>query len=94
MAATIAVIVFLLVGLVCLLHTKTWPEGGETLKTALAAASTCSGLKIVIFTLLLNAEKLGPLADDRPALILGGLATVLFGARETYSGFRAAANLP
>jgi len=47
-----------------------------------------SGVKILVLTLTLTTKQLGPLGDDKPTLLLGGIAAVAVAAREAFLNWR------
>jgi len=65
-----------------------WPEVGEIVLLVLAAAGMVSGVKITVLTLFMDAKHLGALADDKPALFLGGIAAFYVAFRETVTHWR------
>jgi hypothetical protein len=67
---------------------KRWPEVGETTLLVFSSAALISGAKILILTLCLTTLQLGPLGDDKPTLLLGGIATLIVAAREAASNWK------
>lgn len=63
-------------------YKRLWPEIGPSIVLFFGAVGTVSGFKLVFFTLTIEATKLGPLADDRAALMVGGLVTLILGTKE------------
>jgi hypothetical protein len=52
------------------------------------SAGSISGLKILVLTLTLKPAQLGPLGDDKPTLLLGGIAAIAVAAREAFLNWR------
>jgi hypothetical protein len=71
--------VTMLIGNAC---KKKWGDIGEFITAMLAAAGAVSGIKIVVLTLTVDTIKLGALAEDRAALVVGGAATAILAMRE------------
>ncbi|HEX7682729.1 MAG TPA: hypothetical protein VF446_04210 [Trinickia sp.] len=77
--------------LVCNAYKKKWGDIGEMIMAMLAAAGAVSGLKIVLLTYVVEASKLGALADDRAALFIGGAATFVLSLKEGAEKWKSAA---
>lgn len=86
-ASIVAFLVFMKAMLVCACKRR-WPEIGPVVVMLLSAAGVVSGIKIAVLTLFLPVAQLGPLADDKPALLIGGLATFVLSLREATSNWR------
>jgi hypothetical protein len=69
-------------------HKQRWPEIGAIALLLLTSAGALSGFKVILLTLLLPLAQLGSLADDKPALILGGVAMVVLSLREAAANWR------
>jgi hypothetical protein len=63
-------------------------EIGDIILLALGTAGFASGIRILVLTLGLEDAQLGSLADDKPTLILGGIAAVLATGKEMWGGTR------
>jgi hypothetical protein len=74
-------------------YKRSWPDIGATVIMLLSTIGVISGFKIAFFTLYLPLHELGPLTDDKPALIIGGLATFVFSLREATANWRKVANI-
>lgn len=74
-------------------YKRRWPEIGAVVMMLLSTAGVASGLKIIFFTVSLAGEQLGSLADDKPALLIGGLATLVLSMRESSVNWRKVAGL-
>jgi hypothetical protein len=61
---------------------RRWPEIGELVTVMLAATGTVSGMKIVILTMMIEPIRLGALAEDKAALVVGGAVTTILSLRE------------
>ena len=61
-------------------------EIGDVIVVSLSSAGFASGAKILVLVLCLDSDQLGPLSDDKPTLILGGIAALLVTAKETWVG--------
>ena len=57
------------------------------------SAGTISGFKILVLTLALKSNQLGPLGDDKPTLLLGGIAAILVAAKEGFQNWRKVAGI-
>lgn len=75
-AAIFAVFVFVTTLPFCV-YKKQWPDIGSLTVMTLGAAGTASGIKITVLTVWLPLVQLGPLGDDKPALVLGDLSLLL-----------------
>ena len=71
-AAIFAVSVFIIPLPFCM-YKKQWPDIGSLTVMTRGAAGTSSGIRITVLTVWLPLVQLGPLGDDKPALVLGGL---------------------
>jgi hypothetical protein len=87
LAAYIAVFVFLS-SIVGCIYKKQWPDTGPMVIMLLSTLGTASGAKIAYLMLALPADKLGALADDKGALMIGGLATLTLSLKETCTYWR------
>lgn len=70
------------------IYKKQWPDLGSFVMMGLSSAGVSSGVKIAVLTLCLPAAQLGPLADDKAALMIGGLATMVLSLREAVGSWR------
>lgn len=57
------------------------------------SGSSISGVKILVLTLTLTPKQLGPLGDDKPTLLLGGIAAVAVATREAFLNWRKVSGL-
>lgn len=87
-AAIFAIVVCFAATPFCIWKAKKWPDIGDTLVLALAAAGVISGGKITYLTVMMSSQELGLLADDKPALVVGGLATLSLSLREMVTKWR------
>lgn len=81
MAAVVTAFVFIAAMAVCA-HRRKWPETGPLASMLLGVTGTVAGIKITILTITLPSVQLGALADDKGALILGGIVTFVVSLRE------------
>lgn len=79
-AAILAVIAFVSTLPSCF-RRKSWPEVGATIVMLLGVGGTFAGIKICILTICLPVLQLGSLANDKPALLMGGIVTFLVSLR-------------
>lgn len=75
-AAILLVIVFISVLPVCARRHR-WPRLGHLVLMLLSTAGAASGFKVSLLTLCLPGAQLGSLADDKPALMVSGLAMLM-----------------
>lgn len=92
LTAYLAVFVFLTTVPFCLYH-KTWPDTGQVVIMLLSSVGAASGVKIIYLTTSLPIDKLGALADDKGALVVGGLATLALSMKEAISNWRKVAGV-
>lgn len=69
---------------------RQWPRLQEVVPAMVGAAGICSGIKVAASSLLLSDASLGLLANDRLALVVGGAALTLLGARAVWDRSRSA----
>lgn len=91
-AASVSLAIFITTIPVCIVQKK-WPEIGASACLVLGSAGTLAGLKIMVLTVGLPIAQLGPLGDDRPTLLIGGVSAFLFCMRETVSCWRKSCQL-
>jgi hypothetical protein len=75
-AAVLLVLVFISVLPICA-RRRRWPKLGHLVVMLLSTAGAASGFKVSLLTMCLPAAQLGSLADDKPALMIGGIATLM-----------------
>jgi hypothetical protein len=86
-ATYFAVAIFLSTIPFCL-YKKRWLDVGPVVMLLLTSAGVASGFKITMLTMFLPLNQLGALGDDKPALIVGGLATLVLSLREVVNNWR------
>ena len=87
MAALLVLAVFVSVQPFCV-YKRRWPEMGATVVMLLSTTGIAFGFKVSVLVLYLPAAQLGALAGDKPALIIGGLATLTLSVREAVENWR------
>lgn len=90
--AALAAIAFCTVLPFCL-YKRAWPEIGAAIIMAFGVTGAAIGLKIVILALLLPDADIGPLADERYALVVGGFMTFVVSLREAIEHWRLVVNI-
>lgn len=83
-ASGLLVFVFASVMPFCAIQRR-WPDLGLLVMMMLSTAGIASGAKIIVLTLSMPLAQLGPLADDKPALMIGGVAILVLSLREAAS---------